>query len=136
MSNYGILDLVVLIERRIGNSRGNRNRATGAIVNIGNVVVDDRLPLADDANRSTFVLVIPQKEVSFNKIIVAVAESECSCRIAKCVVAIGVVARFVRDDFDFAIKSLEEIVFYGRVGIARGFVARAQCESSRNRWDR
>ena len=71
-----VFDLVVLVDRRVGNAGRDGNRATGPIVNIGDVVVDDRLPLADDANRPRLVLVLAQKKVPFDPRVVAVAEGQ------------------------------------------------------------
>ena len=107
MGDHRIFDLKVLVVRRIWDACGNRNRATGAVVNIRNVVVDDRLPLADDANCPTSTVVVAEKEITLDARVVAVTQRQRALGVAKCVVAVSVVARLVRDDFNLAVGALE-----------------------------
>ena len=121
----GVFDLEVLIESRIRHTGRNRNRATRSIIDVRDVVVDDRLPLADHANRAGIVGVFAEEEITFDPVVIAVAQRERGGHVTKRVVAKSIAAGFVGDRFDFAVGVLEDIVLDRREGIALRVVARA-----------
>ena len=118
VGDHCIFHLEVLIHCGARDSRRDGNRAIGAIVNIGNVIVDDRLPLADDTNSTASVFVLAQKEVPLYQIVVSVAESQGTLRFAESVVAMDIFARLIGNDFYLTIHALKKVVFNSRKRVA------------------
>ena len=94
-----------------GDARGDPDAAQSHAFD---VVVDDDVVLANDANSARAALVVANEEVGFDEAAVAVAEREHAGAVEEGVVPVDVVARLAGDDFQFAVAAIEEVVLDDR----------------------
>ena len=106
--------LDVLVARRLGVDLAaiDGDRRAAAVVDVGEVVVDDAVPLADHADAAGALLVLAEEEVALDRRVVAVPQRERGPHVAKRVVAVGVVARLVGDRLVLAVDALEQVVLH------------------------
>src|SRR5829696_6119003 len=74
-----------------------------------------------DATSPTFVMA--EEKITVHDAPVAVAQREHSGAIEKSVGPKRILARFVRDDFQFTIAAFEQVVFHERAGIGHRLMA-------------
>ena len=103
----------------IGNccriSRSHSRAADEDIIKLRlDVVINDDVILANDPNAAGTVLVTAKEKVPVYDATVAMAQREHPGAFQKRIRAISVLARLVRDDFQFTITALEQVVFHER----------------------
>src|SRR5688500_5181442 len=119
-SNEAVARLEVAVERRIDDARGDPETA---FLHALDVIVDDNMVLADDANSAGAALTVAEEEIALNAATVAVAQSEHAGAIAERVEAVNIFAGFVRDDFVLAVALVEKISLHERAGVGHGLMA-------------
>jgi hypothetical protein len=87
------------------------------------VVVDNGVILADDANAARAALVIADKKIPLDQAAIAVAQREHAGTFEERVAAIDVSARLVRNNLQFTVTTLEQVVLDARGRVAHGLVA-------------
>ena len=106
--------LKVPIQWRIRNSRRDPKPALPDAVH---VVIDDDMPLANDAHAARAGLAVTEKEVAIDDAPVPVAQGQHAGAIQEGVGAICILAGLVGNDLDLAVALLKQILFHSRPGI-------------------
>ena len=126
VADHQVFDLLVAIGFGIGDARGDRDGTLGAVIDVGDVVADDLVALADDAYAPRALLVLAQEGVVLDDGPVTVTQGKRAGAVAEGVAAENVVAGFVGDDLDLAVAPLKEVVLDGDVGGGVALFAGAQ----------
>ena len=87
------------------------------------VIVNHDVIFADDAHAAAAFFVVADEEIAVNNAAIAVTQSQHSGAFVKSVAAINVFARFVGDDFDFAVATVEQIARDRRARILHRILA-------------
>src|SRR5690606_34563995 len=101
-----IFHLKVTMKRRIDKAVHEAHGTSAVIAfQVGEVVVDDHMPGADDPHAAAASGFVPQKEILLDPAVVAMAKREGSRAFEEGVSAVEIFAGLVRDDFRLAVAS-------------------------------
>src|SRR5262245_36671748 len=74
--------------------------------------------LANDADAAGTAFVISDEKISLDDAFIAVAQGEHAGAVPKGVRPIDIATGFIRDDFNFAVATFEQVLFDDRAGVA------------------
>lgn len=123
-TNEGVFHLPVAVEGAVWDAVDQSDGGAEAVAfEILQVVVEDLVVLADDANAAGLFLFVAEEDVLFNDAAVAVAEGEGAGDFEEGVGAVDVATGFVGDAFGLAVALVEEVFLDETGGFLHGGVA-------------
>lgn len=128
--NGGVARLAVAIEhKRCGTGHQHDRAAQTVARGAGDVVVDDAVPLADNAHATASSHAVAKNVIAVDGVVVAVAQRDNALVGAKSVVAHHVRAGLDRKGLDFAAAVGNEIALNHAERVAEALVGRAQAQA-------
>lgn len=122
-ADEGVLHLEVAIEDAVGNAVDQGDGGAKAVAfEVLEVIVEDLMVFANDADAAGAGFVVAEEEVLFDDAAVSVAKGECAFDFNEGVGAVGVAAGFVGDALGLAVAGVEEVFFNEAAGVHHGAV--------------